>query len=243
MDADEDYAAVDTAAVDSVYDDETDYESTNPVREFLRTLGIVGISGGAAIALMSFIILIILLIVALPIILFIFLLRWLMQQHNKDMDQQMRYVAMREQMTQQQPQAQPQPQPQPADAAQPAEGQPAEGTSQTAESAAAGPEVAQFSQSAREQAAQSGSGAAQPQYGPMPGRGFNAANFNRYSDEWLWRRGIRNLAIGAGLGLLFICMGAKPLAGIGLLIGCYGAGQMIMARSSVNKKNNQQNWF
>ncbi len=57
-------------------------------------------------------------------------------------------------------------------------------------------------------------------------------------DEALWRKGIKNAAVGVGLALMFWIMGAESLAGIGLLVLCCGVGQMIMARTSASKKSN-----
>ena len=62
------------------------------------------------------------------------------------------------------------------------------------------------------------------------------------ADEILWRKGINNVAVGLGLALMFWMFDTEMLVGIGLLILCYGLGQMYMARSSANKKNNRQDF-
>lgn len=41
----------------------------------------------------------------------------------------------------------------------------------------------------------------------------------------LWRTGIRNVSIGAGLVLMFAIWGSAFLVGIGALVLCYGVGQ------------------
>ena len=58
------------------------------------------------------------------------------------------------------------------------------------------------------------------------------------TDEYLWKRGIRNTAIGLGLALMFGIWGAVVLSGVGVLVTCYGAGQMVMAYTSPKNKRN-----
>ena len=70
---------------------------------------------------------------------------------------------------------------------------------------------------------------------PMP---ENIKEVDKQSDDYLWKRGIRNMAIGFGLMIMFLFWDASPLAGVGALVLCYGAGQAIMARTSANKKQN-----
>ena len=53
---------------------------------------------------------------------------------------------------------------------------------------------------------------------------------SRKSPEYMWRRGVRNVSIGAGLMLFFWFLGASPLVGIGGLVACLGLGQMFMVR-------------
>lgn len=60
------------------------------------------------------------------------------------------------------------------------------------------------------------------------------------SDEMLWRKGIKNTALGLGLVFLFYFLSADPLVGIGWLVVCCGVGQMVMARSSFGKKDKNQ---
>ena len=59
---------------------------------------------------------------------------------------------------------------------------------------------------------------------------------NKKSPDYLWRRGVRNVSIGAGLALFFWFLGADPLVGIGLLVACLGLGQMFMVRYNYNSK-------
>lgn len=59
---------------------------------------------------------------------------------------------------------------------------------------------------------------------------------NRNSRSYMWRRGVRNLALGVGLVLFFWCLGEEPLVGIGGLVACMGAGQMFMARNRYDAK-------
>lgn len=54
-------------------------------------------------------------------------------------------------------------------------------------------------------------------------------------DEFLWKKGIRNVSIGVGLLFLFGFMGADALMGVGLLVACLGGGQMYMARTTGKK--------
>jgi hypothetical protein len=60
---------------------------------------------------------------------------------------------------------------------------------------------------------------------------------DKQSDEYLWKRGIRNAAIGLGLMLMFWFWGADPLAGIGALVGCYGIGQAFLGRDYYRNKD------
>ena len=57
---------------------------------------------------------------------------------------------------------------------------------------------------------------------------------SKKSPDYMWRRGVRNVSIGAGLMLFFWFLGATPLAGIGGLVACLGAGQMFMVRYNYN---------
>lgn len=54
-------------------------------------------------------------------------------------------------------------------------------------------------------------------------------------NDYLWRRGIRNGALGLGLVVFFYCLGADPLTGIGWLVFCYGAGQAVIAKTTNRK--------
>ena len=46
------------------------------------------------------------------------------------------------------------------------------------------------------------------------------------------KRGIKNIAIGAGLFLMFAIMGAGVLMGVGALIVCWGVGQVVISKTS-----------
>ncbi len=59
---------------------------------------------------------------------------------------------------------------------------------------------------------------------------------NKKSPDYLWRRGVRNVSIGAGLALFFWFLGADSLVGIGLLVACLGVGQMFMVRYNYDSK-------
>jgi len=60
---------------------------------------------------------------------------------------------------------------------------------------------------------------------------------DKQTDEYLWKRGVRNAAIGIGLVLMFSIWESTSLAGVGALIACYGIGQLVIARTSPKKKN------
>ncbi len=55
---------------------------------------------------------------------------------------------------------------------------------------------------------------------------------DKMSDEYLWKRGIRNAAIGIGLMVMFWIWHSNTLVGIGALVLCLGIGQMVMSRTS-----------
>ena len=57
------------------------------------------------------------------------------------------------------------------------------------------------------------------------------------NDDLLWRKGIKNIAVGIGLVAFFYCLGADPLAGIGWLVTLYGAGQAVIAKTSSSKNH------
>ena len=59
------------------------------------------------------------------------------------------------------------------------------------------------------------------------------------SDEMLWKKGVKNSALGLGLALMFFMFDAEGLAGVGLLVLCYGLGQVYMARASRKKHENK----
>lgn len=64
---------------------------------------------------------------------------------------------------------------------------------------------------------------------------------DKQSDEYLRRRGIRNIWIGIGMMIMFGIWDADMLTGVGALVLCYGIGQVFIARSSQKKKDNNEN--
>ncbi|MGI6244090.1 MAG: DUF6249 domain-containing protein [Prevotella sp.] len=52
------------------------------------------------------------------------------------------------------------------------------------------------------------------------------------SPDYYKRKGIKNIAIGVGLALMFFIWDSDMLAGIGLLIACWGIGQVIIAKTT-----------
>lgn len=52
------------------------------------------------------------------------------------------------------------------------------------------------------------------------------------SPDYYKRKGIKNIAIGVGLALMFFVWDAELLAGVGLLIACWGIGQVIIAKTT-----------
>lgn len=69
---------------------------------------------------------------------------------------------------------------------------------------------------------------------PLP---ESAKSLDKQSDEYLWKRGIRNAAIGLGLIIMFSFWEAMALAGIGGLVLCFGLGQAGTAWYSMRKKD------
>lgn len=61
----------------------------------------------------------------------------------------------------------------------------------------------------------------------------------RQSDEYLWKKGIKNIFVGIGLAILFKCLGADPLTGIGWLVALYGVGQAVISKTSSSKRDKQ----
>ena len=60
-----------------------------------------------------------------------------------------------------------------------------------------------------------------------------------HEDEFAWRKGVRLVALGAGLAFFFFILGAGPLSGIGLLILCIGLGKLYIGKRA--KKNREEN--
>ena len=63
------------------------------------------------------------------------------------------------------------------------------------------------------------------------------------SDEYLWKKGIKNAALGLGLVAFFYCLGADPLTGIGWLVALFGVGQAVIARTSASKRDKKTDDF
>lgn len=60
---------------------------------------------------------------------------------------------------------------------------------------------------------------------------------DKQSDDYLWRKGIKNAALGAGLMVMFWIWDSTGLVGIGALILCYGIGQMVIASTHGPRKD------
>lgn len=56
------------------------------------------------------------------------------------------------------------------------------------------------------------------------------------SPDYYWQKGVKNVAIGVGLALLFWFMDAHELVGIGALVACYGAGQIFISKKTGGKE-------
>lgn len=64
---------------------------------------------------------------------------------------------------------------------------------------------------------------------------------SRQSDEYMWRKGVKNASIGFGLMVMFFFWGGDFFAGIGGLILCLGIGQMVISRYSRPGSNDADN--
>ena len=60
---------------------------------------------------------------------------------------------------------------------------------------------------------------------------------DRQGDEYMWKRGVKNSAIGFGLMVMFSFWNADALVGIGALVLCIGIGQMVIARTTSGRKH------
>ena len=69
---------------------------------------------------------------------------------------------------------------------------------------------------------------------PIPEK---AKSEDRQTDEYVWKKGVRNVAIGVGLMFMFGFMNSPSLIGIGALVLCMGAGQMVIARTTQKKQD------
>lgn len=52
-----------------------------------------------------------------------------------------------------------------------------------------------------------------------------------YTNETMWKKGIKNISIGLGLIFLFGIIGAAPLTGIGCIVLFYGVGQAVISKT------------
>lgn len=52
------------------------------------------------------------------------------------------------------------------------------------------------------------------------------------SPDYYWKKGIKNVAIGLGMLIMFSIWGADVLAGVGALVACWGVGQMVIAKTT-----------
>jgi hypothetical protein len=74
----------------------------------------------------------------------------------------------------------------------------------------------------------------QPVNGNMGMRGRLSYN------DILWDKGIKNVGIGLGLAIMFLCFDAHELSGIGFMIACFGGGQMYMSYSARQREQNRR---
>lgn len=68
---------------------------------------------------------------------------------------------------------------------------------------------------------------------------YKPAEYEKVRDDYMWKRGIQNVALGLGLVLMFGCWGAEALVGVGLLVMCFGIGQMVIARTVPGARHKQ----
>lgn len=68
---------------------------------------------------------------------------------------------------------------------------------------------------------------------------YKPAEYEKVRDDYMWKRGIQNVALGLGLVLMFGCWGAEALVGVGLLVMCFGIGQMVIARTVPGGRHKQ----
>ena len=64
---------------------------------------------------------------------------------------------------------------------------------------------------------------------------------SRQNEGHKWRKGVKNASIGFGLMVIFLFWDNNFFAGIGGFVLCYGIGQMLIARTSNGKGNNDPN--
>lgn len=64
---------------------------------------------------------------------------------------------------------------------------------------------------------------------------------DKHSNDYLWRRGIRNISVGVGLAIMFMLCHSGLLTGIAILVICYGVGQLVIVRTTGGRYNNSAN--
>ena len=65
----------------------------------------------------------------------------------------------------------------------------------------------------------------------------------KMSREYQWQRGIKNTSIGVGFLLVYFVLDSNFFAIFGIFMLCYGIGQMVIARSSVDKNKDEHPEF
>lgn len=70
---------------------------------------------------------------------------------------------------------------------------------------------------------------------PLPNDIKTTLNAN---NDYMWRTGIKHVAIGVGVMLMFGIWNMKTLVGIGALVVCLGIGQLIITKTT-NKKDDE----
>ncbi len=60
------------------------------------------------------------------------------------------------------------------------------------------------------------------------------------SDEYLWRKGIKNIFLGIGLTIFFSYMHMGEFSGIGWLVCFYGIGQAVISKTSASKRERRE---
>lgn len=64
-------------------------------------------------------------------------------------------------------------------------------------------------------------------------------SIDKHNEESVWSSGVRNVAVGAGMIIMFWIWHSTMLSGLGALVLCYGIGQMVIARTTDRNKKNE----